>query len=128
GTGYIFVLTNMLSVCLLVFITVLMIGPVNFGPSRPFFVGQTFCFGVLGFCYLAIYLGIGKLILSAASRVTNIRIVMRVMLHVLLIGLGTAIPISIQFSSADPRFTGYSLLQISNPFWTLIEMIRNRTL
>jgi hypothetical protein len=71
--------------------------------------------------YLAIYLGLGKLILAAVRRFDDIRISLRVLVHTLLILAGAGIPWVLQITYPQTRNLGYTLLQITNPVWTLWE-------
>lgn len=83
-----------------------------------------FCVGLVGLCYLTIYLGLGKLLLSTVRRVPaeGVGILLRVMINLLLVAAGSTTPIVIQMSSDSLRNSGYSLLQITNPLWTMVEL------
>jgi hypothetical protein len=76
-------------------------------------------FAVLGTCYMVVYLGTGKLLLDLIQRSTPTTIVHRFVVHVLLMLAGCGIPMVIELSLYDPRLPGYSLLEITNPVWTL---------
>jgi hypothetical protein len=77
--------------------------------------------GLVATCYLAIYLGIGKLILTAVRRFDEVRLSMRVLVYVLLLMVGAGAPWVLQISNPQTRNLGYTGLQITNPFWTLSE-------
>ena len=128
GTGYMLGLCGMLAVVMMSLVMVALFLPVPPRSPRPFFQQRTFYLGIAALSYLAIYLGIGKLLLSALSRFTRVRVILRMMIHLLLLGIGTAIPVSIQFSSDSLRNSGYSLVQISNPFWSLVEIADKQTI
>ncbi len=126
GTGLMFALANFLAVVLLA------LGLTPLGPVRPFSTTmplwnpeqRVFYLGLCGFCYLTIYLGLGKLLLDLVrpAPTEGVGVVLRVALCLLLLVLGTAIPLVIQMSLDDLRQSGYSLLHISNPFWTIAEL------
>jgi hypothetical protein len=129
--GYLFVLSNMVAMAVM---ALLMSTPqflalcdpnlpamaqarLNHPPSLPD-VAET---GVLAVCYVAIYLGLGKLVLAAVRRYDEVKLSMRVLVHILLLVAGAGTPWVIQLSSSSMRDMGYSLLQASNPIWTLFE-------
>jgi hypothetical protein len=124
GTGYLFAITGFLTAAVLAQIA----EGFSFSGSGlgvPVVAREkVFHMGVVGFCYLTIYLGLGKLLLSAVRRVPpeGVGIVLRVMFNLLLVAIGTAVPIAIQMSSDSLRNSGYSLLQITNPLWTMAEL------
>jgi hypothetical protein len=76
--------------------------------------------------YLAIYLGLGKLILGVLRRFDEIRIALRILVHLLLVLLGAGFPWVVQLSNVQTRDMGYTLLQVSNPFWTLAHIANYR--
>jgi hypothetical protein len=79
-------------------------------------------FGVLGLSYVTIYLGLGLLLIRVARRFTSVGLLMSVLMQILLILFGCAVPLVIQLTSSL-RYDNYSLLQISNPLWTLAEVL-----
>jgi hypothetical protein len=123
GTGYLFCLSGFLAVAVLGQIAV-QFSFANSGMSRVPPNEKMFCVGLIGLCYLTIYLGLGKLLLSAVRRVPpeGVGVVLRVMLNLLLVAAGTGIPLVIQMSSDTLRHSSYSLLQITNPLWTMTEV------
>jgi hypothetical protein len=76
---------------------------------------------VIATSYLGIYLGLGKLILAAVRRYDETRLSLRVLVHLLLGLAGGGIPWVIQITYPPTRNLGYTLLQITNPVWTLWE-------
>jgi hypothetical protein len=77
---------------------------------------------VIATSYVAIYLGIGKLILGVVTRYSEVRLAVRFLVHVLLLLAGGGIPWVVQISIPSMRDLGYTLLQTSNPVWTLTEL------
>lgn len=88
-------------------------------PSNP--VGHLVEFCVVATSYLTIYLGLGKLILSAVRRYDETRLSVRVLVHTLLVLVGGGIPWVVQITYPQTRNLGYTLLQITNPLWTMWE-------
>lgn len=78
---------------------------------------------VICLSYLAIYLGLGRMIMGWLSRWTSITIASRVLVHVLMLFVVTVVPLTIQMTLPGLRYEGYTLLQLSNPFWTLAEAV-----
>jgi hypothetical protein len=131
GTGYMFAVTSFLAVSLLAMLLatdgfrdlVRSTGTEIRGQSP---VPANSTFDLFATClaaasYLAIYLGLGKLILAAVRRFDDIRISLRVLVHTLLILAGAGIPWVLQITYPQTRNLGYTLLQITNPVWTLWE-------
>ena len=127
GTGYLFVVANMIamsSASLLIAASRLTAFGEFFQRTRP---GSTipmvevFVACVVATSYVAIYLGLGKLILGVVGRFGEIRLAVRVLVHVLLLLAGGVIPWVVQITNPQTRDLGYTLLQISNPIWTLWE-------
>src|SRR5262249_51027727 len=71
--------------------------------------------------YLAIYLGIARLILSHVARFAPVTLTVRSLVNLLLMLAGVFVPLIVQISSPELRRGGYTLLQITNPVWTLWE-------
>jgi hypothetical protein len=71
--------------------------------------------------YVIIYLGLGKLILSAIGRFTEVRLVTRFLVHACLVMFGAGVPLVIQWSIPQIRNSGYTPWQITNAIWTIWE-------
>jgi hypothetical protein len=74
---------------------------------------------IVGWSYAVAYLGFGLLVIRALRRFTLVNMVAGVLIHVLVVLAGSGIPTVIQLMSVELRYVDYSLLQISNPFWSL---------
>ncbi len=133
GTGYMFVLANMITLTIL---SVLMVTPAfrDVGESlsgvTPSHRAAITPYAVLGTCivatsYLAIYLGLAKLILSAVERFGDTRLTVRFLVSTLLVLFGAGTPWIIQISNPSTRNLDYTLMQMSNPVWTLKEYMNN---
>jgi hypothetical protein len=77
---------------------------------------------VVSTSYLCIYLGLGKLVIGFLRRYFAVQLNARVLVHGCLLLLGAGIPWSIQMTLPRWRFAGYTLLQITNPLWTIGEV------
>jgi hypothetical protein len=85
-------------------------------------------FGVLGLSYVVIYLGLGLLLIRILRRFTSAGLLMSVLVQIFLLLLGCVVPLVIQLTTPHLRFEQYTLLQISNPLWTMVELIDRRSL
>src|SRR5207244_136729 len=83
---------------------------------------RIFLFGLTLFCYVTIYLGIAKWILGALrTRGWQVGILLTLILHLVLVAAGTLVPLVIDAMSYS--FHSYSLLEVTNPFWTLMATV-----
>ncbi len=127
GTGYMFALGGVLGalalVCMAYGVSLFMPSAVRTSRMR---VETVLAYGVAGFCYLTIFLGLGLLLGRLARRFSPARQPLSVLLQVMLLLLACGVPLVIQMSSSQWYSSGYTLLQVSNVFWTLAEMSMSR--
>jgi hypothetical protein len=129
GTGYVFALASLLGAIALAGIAATpgivtsLLGGSGRQPGA-----STVVLGILLGAYLTLFLGLGKLVIAAAQRVAPIGLLRATAIHLSLLGIAVAVPMTIQFSSVRGRLMGYTALQMSNPFWTLAEMFDRRTI
>ncbi len=83
------------------------------------------CFSVLLVSFVTIYLGIGNLLLTAMRRIQPVSLFLTLLIHFLLLLTGVGTPLIIRGLAFGWR-DEYFLLQISDPFSTLIEAGRGR--
>jgi hypothetical protein len=124
ATGYLFTIANLLTVLLLGCFA-LTFGRMFIDPQGGWLnrnLEQSVQFAVLGFCYVTIYLGLGRLIVALLRRIGNVGMLLNVLLQVLLLVIGTGVPLTFHLMSPVYR-NDYSLIEISNPFWTLAEVV-----
>lgn len=120
GTGYVFAVANLGA---LTFLTVTMaaVGGL-FLLSRN--TEQLVLFGFFLWCYLTIYLGIGRLILMWLRRFVQVSFVLPLIVHALLLAIGAAVPFFVQSWFFGFRVTNqYGPLQVMNWAWTLAEVV-----
>jgi hypothetical protein len=146
GTGYTFVLANMLAVTILALLPYEWIaalfrsesgnpvfglaaspGAIRAAPAGTFVARNTADFWeVLGAAlvatsYLAIYLGLAAMIIRGVRRYTPVRLALPVAVNLCLVLVGCITPWVIQMTSAEMRNFGWTLLQTPNAVWTLEE-------
>ncbi len=123
ASGYVFVVANATAVAAVSFIGLAVSSWYGrFAGGRPT-VNEIVYTILIGWGYLVAYLGVGLLIVSALRRVAAVSMIAGVLIQILLLMLGSGIPWTIQMMSITLRELDYSLLQITNPFWTLTQLL-----
>lgn len=126
GTGYVFALANLGAIVVMgIAVTVLYPGYFQWslswsGNSKlpATWVGLLAAWG-----YVASYLGAGNLIIGVLRRKWQINMLVAVLIQVTLPLVGIGVPLVIQLMSPTLRGLDYTLLQITNPFWTLGHLL-----
>lgn len=120
GTGYMFAVVNVVAVALLAVAAALIAewkGD-RCAPDQPEF----FSFSLLLCAYVAAYLGIGRLLVLWIRRYLDFGLLLPFLVHIVLLFLGAAVPSFLQaWVYGFDGFNDYTLLQIPNWMWTLIE-------
>lgn len=121
GTGYMFCVANL---SLLAFGGLVLLslsnGVTRGGPNGE----QIFFFLTLGWSYLVLYLGMGKLIIGLMRRFAFVSLTAGFLTHIILLLIGCGGPQVLAYMTSTTQFgNNYSLLHITNPLWTLIELI-----
>jgi hypothetical protein len=80
-------------------------------------------FVLLSWAYVVAYLGFGRLIVLALRRWIYVPMAAGFLLHIILLLIGVGVPTVVQLTSRTLRQSGYTLVQASNPFWTLGELL-----
>lgn len=131
ATGYLFAVVNFFAVCLLAGMAVL--------ANLLFFSGRAsgwlgaaahqtvMAFAVVELCYLIIYLGLGRLLAAGLRWLRHPSMLLSVLCQVLMVLLGCGVPLTIHLMMVDLR-RDYSLIEVSNPFWSLVEVIEAKAL
>lgn len=119
ASGFIFAVANSGAVVVMASLALLVFGkPTTALGSRE----SAITFFVLAWCYSITYLGVGRLLIGLMRRVTYVPLVAAFLLHVILLLAGVGTPTVIHEMSEQFRGSGYSLLLVTNPFWTLAEI------
>jgi len=124
GTGYVFVMCNVLALTALIGVSVAVADANTFHALRRWSVGegaQVLGYVALGTGYLVIFLGLGLLLVRFLRRFTYAGLMLSVMVNPLLVLLGMFIPLVLSWIVEDFRYMDYSLLHASNPFWSMAE-------
>jgi hypothetical protein len=121
GTGYLFAVAIVSSI-LVVGLTAMAIAEFS-GTRAGWPSGQeVFYFLVISWGYLVAYLGLGLIVVSALRRVVVVTMLACVLINFLLVLAGSGIPLVVQMMSVELRYSGYTYLQIANPFWSLYHV------
>jgi hypothetical protein len=122
GAGYMVAVSNLTAILMAAGIVSL------FTPgSRWMTVDKALAGLLLMWGYVVGYLGLGRLVIMAMRRWAYVSLTAGFLMHVLLVLAGVGIPLTIQMTSRTLRNEGYTLLQVTNPFWTVVEVIDRGT-
>jgi hypothetical protein len=130
GSGYIFTLASYIGL-----VTTVIIGEniwsrlahASYMQSRVTWMADfdPLVFGLTMFLYLMFYLGLTRLILMVLRRAGWGTMFMSLLTCILLVIFGCGVPLSIHLMSTNWR-ADYSIMEVTNPFWTLAEMSGNQ--
>ena len=131
AAGYVFAVVNMATVLMFTAIAMAANAWIYSGKTSPVFGANPYLviciFATIEFSYLVIYLGLGRGLTALLRRFNQGRILLGALVQVLLLLAGCCAPLTIHLMIADLR-NDYSVLEITNPFWTLEEILEHRTL
>ena len=118
GPGYFFAIAN-LTVCSLVAIGIRLYYS---GSGRRSSLMWTVHFAVISVCYVAAYLGLGRLIVRSLRRSAEGPL-LSFLISIILVAFGVLLPLIVQYSLRGTWVDGYGYvsLQVSNPFWTIAD-------
>jgi hypothetical protein len=121
ATGYLLAVSSYLGV-------VLMLCAACFAPhsSTAIHFEKVFMAGVIGLSYVVIFLGLGRWLLGWLGKSAPLSLAARVLVYSFLLFVGTVAPLTVQMMIPGMRYDDYTVLQASNPFWTLVEAMDNR--
>jgi hypothetical protein len=120
GTGYVFAVASLFSVTFLALQLALVGQFVGFLGSQ--FDGKLLMFGTLLCAYVAAYLGVGRLFVLLLRRFLYFGLLLPFVIHALLLLFGAALPWFLQaWAFGFDDFDHYTVLQVTNWLWTLIE-------
>jgi len=125
ATGYLFAVVNFLTIYG-ISLAALFVGEFVFPNRTSWGFGTNYnqtvaAYGLLSVSYMVAYLGVGRLLIGLLRKVTVVSMPVGVLLQFLLVLAGTGIPMTIHYMTPGMR-NDYSLIEMSNPFWTLAEL------
>lgn len=114
GTGYFFSLANLIASCgLLAFAA---------GWTRNGQYKELLAFTGLGICYIAIFLGVGRLLVAGARKIAEVSLLGCFLIHFLLVLGSSSLPLLIPALFGRNRPTGLISTYVISPGWTLSRM------
>ncbi|NQT37253.1 MAG: hypothetical protein HQ581_07175 [Planctomycetes bacterium] len=131
ATGFLFATAGLLGMCVLLEMAVAgryLFGPVSDSRWSQGMVDQLHCLTVLMPAYIIAYLGAGLVVIRLLRKFYPVGILLGVLVHVVLVMVGTLGPLVLHLMSPGLRYMGYSLLQARNPFWSLTHVVGRSTL
>ena len=78
--------------------------------------------------YVAAYLGLGGILISLIRRRWSMNMFFCIVLQISLMLVGIGVPLVIQLMSPTLRSMDYTLVQITNPIWTFVEIVEGPTM
>jgi hypothetical protein len=115
GAGYLFAVANLTMVILVALLTLGITSGTSGAETVVYFL-------ILAWSYVVAFLGFGRLIIYSLRRWVYVPMAAAFLLHLVLAFAAIMVPMVIQLTSRELRNSGYSLLQITNPLWTLNEL------
>jgi hypothetical protein len=122
GAGYLFAVANLTAI-LLAALGAWFAVDYTSPPGMPISLDRIVYALVLSWAYVVGYLGLGRLVINALRRWMYVPMTAGFLLHIVILLAGVGVPMTIQVSSQQLRNSGYTLLQMSNPVWTLAELL-----
>jgi hypothetical protein len=120
GAGYLFAVANLTTIVLTALVTLW----ASSGATTQWFGSETAVYLlVLAWAYVVAFLGFGRLIIVTLRRWVYVPMAAGFLIHVILMLSAIGIPTIIQLTSRELRNSGYTLWQMSNPVWTLSDLV-----
>ncbi len=123
GTGFGFALANLTVLLALAVPTTIYFGNFTWGK------GLTFCYVaamLIAWAYAVVYLGLGRLFVGFLRKYSNVSLLAGFLVSLILVIFGTLAPVVIQSSSRTWQNAGYTWLQVTNPFWSTMNILERR--
>ena len=125
GTGYVFTLTAFGSFVAL-FLLMNAYASANYPEIAHPRIDRLNVFGILVWSYMALYLGLGRMIVIGLRRIASFGLPAVFLIHALVLVASSAIPTFLQFWLQKFRSADYSDVQMLNWAWSLTEALTGR--
>jgi ABC-type transport system involved in multi-copper enzyme maturation permease subunit len=120
GAGYMFAVANLTALTIAALVIVLLFDQ----SGRRWSSTDTLVyFSILSWAYVVALLGFGRLAINWLRRWFYVPMAAGFLLHLIIVLTGIGLPTVIQLTSRQLRYSGYSLVQMTNPIWTLGELL-----
>jgi hypothetical protein len=121
GSGYLFAIANLTAIILFALGATLLFNQ-RASSGRPSFE-QGMYFAIFAWSYVVAFLGFGSLIINALRKWAYVPMTAAFLVHAVLFLSAIGVPTVIQMTSRELRNSGYTLWQMTNPVWTLSELV-----
>ncbi|QDT73754.1 ABC transporter permease [Lacipirellula limnantheis] len=122
GAGYLFAVANLTMLLIVSLSAAVWANATGMagggGPS----LEAAFYYAIFAWSYVVAFLGFGRLIINALRKWVYVPMTAAFLIHVILLLSAIGVPTVIQMTSRELRNSGYTLLQMPNPVWTLSEL------
>jgi hypothetical protein len=123
GTGYVFVVLNMAALSLMVCGIGILLYTSNLIQNQGLDLSEMLWFSALLTAYIAIYLGLSRLVVVLARQVASVGLVFSLLVTIFFVIAGMALPWIFQYWLFNYRNEDYTELQFPNWAWTLVETL-----
>jgi hypothetical protein len=120
GSGYLFAVANVTTLAMLGLAVILFRSVFPGAWTR---VDTAVYAMIIVWAYVTAFLGFGRLVIAFVRRWAYVPLPAAVLIHLIMLLTGVGIPTVIQLMSRQLRYSGYSLIQITNPIWTVGRLI-----
>jgi hypothetical protein len=121
GAGFLFAIANLTALAVATAVLVLVFDNPT---ARRWLATETILyFLILSWSYVVALLGLGRLIITFLRRWVYVPMAAGFLTHLIIVLTGIGLPTVIQLTSRQLRYGGYSLVQMTNPIWTLGELL-----
>lgn len=126
GTGYVLAISSLLGALAMVLLAVAVMEAFRFSSLSGWssrHVDQILAFGVLGFSYVTIYLGLGLLLVRLLRRFLHVEVLLAVLVQCLLLLVGIFVPWVVQSMYLhDADYEQFSLVRLPDPICSLVHV------
>jgi hypothetical protein len=122
ASGYMFVVANGTSLVIICLLSIVASDVLRTGPRSWPSEDEFFYMLLVGWGYIVGYLGLGLLAIGLLRRLMVVNMFAGVLIHVIVVLLGAGIPTVVQLMSVELRYVEYTLMQVTNPFWSLSHL------
>jgi len=122
ASGYMFVIANATSIAAICVLGMFLSGLMGKNPGAWPSGEELLFLLVVGWGYLVAYLGLGMIVIAVLRKFAVVTMLASVLIHFLVLLAGSGIPTAIQLMSVELRYVEYSLLQVTNPIWSLLHL------
>ena len=120
GSGYLFAVANLTMLLMVGLAAMFVMNLGGRGGGRTY--DSAVYYAIFSWSYVVAFLGFGRLIINGLRKWAYVPMTAAFLIHVILLLAAIGVPTIIQMTSRELRSSGYTLLQMSNPVWTLGEL------